>query len=267
MTYADLKDLKPTAFKRFCGVKPHTFATRLKALQQREQQKKKPERTADLALEDQLLLSLQDWRESRTYFHLSVSGGVSAATVCRIINRVEDLLIQAQCLHLPGKKKLRQANASSEVLVVDASERPLERPKKTATQRQREEKAAHAQSPVRRRPPHTRDHLYGLWTRVRTRFPALQAQSGALARDDQMFRRSRLSRLAKAARAQPDAAQKAAPPGVAESRAAGPSRVGESAHCRRTRDRQVEGLSHFAGTLSQSWAMLRTAREPHCRSV
>ena len=132
MTYADLKDLKPTAFKRFCGVKPHTFATMIKALQQREQQKKKPGRAADLSLEDQLLLSLQYWREYRTYFHLSVSWGVSEATVCRIINRVEDLLIRAQCLHLPGKKKLRQADAQYEVVVVDASEMAIERPKKNS---------------------------------------------------------------------------------------------------------------------------------------
>jgi len=41
MTYADVKDLKPTDFKRFCGVKPHIFATTVKALQQREQQKRR----------------------------------------------------------------------------------------------------------------------------------------------------------------------------------------------------------------------------------
>jgi hypothetical protein len=59
MTYMDVKDLKPTDFKRFCGVKPHTFAMVVKALQQREQQKKKKGRDSDLSLEDQLLLTLQ----------------------------------------------------------------------------------------------------------------------------------------------------------------------------------------------------------------
>lgn len=132
MTYADLKDLKPTAFKRFCGVKPHTFATMLKALQQREQQKKKPGRAAHLDLEDQLLLSLQYWREYRTYFHLSVSWGVSEATVCRIVKRVENILIQAKCFHVPGQKTLRPAAAAYEVVVVDASEMPIERPKKNS---------------------------------------------------------------------------------------------------------------------------------------
>ncbi len=44
MTYADVKDLKPADFKRFCGVKPHTFAAMVEALPQREQQKKKKSR-------------------------------------------------------------------------------------------------------------------------------------------------------------------------------------------------------------------------------
>lgn len=69
------------------------------ALEQREQQKTKKGRTADLSLEDQLLLALQYWREYRTYFHLSVSWGLSEATACRIVKRVEDILIQAQCFH------------------------------------------------------------------------------------------------------------------------------------------------------------------------
>lgn len=52
----------------------------VKALRAREAQKKKSGRTADLCLEDQLLLALQYWREYRTYIHLSVSWGVSEAT-------------------------------------------------------------------------------------------------------------------------------------------------------------------------------------------
>lgn len=132
MTYAEVKDLKPAAFKRFCGVKSHTFATMVKALQQREQQKKKQGRAADLSLEDQLLLTLQYWREYRTYFHLSLSWGVSEATVCRTVQRVENALIKAQAFHLPGKKMLRAADHQFAVVVVDASEMPIERPKKNS---------------------------------------------------------------------------------------------------------------------------------------
>jgi hypothetical protein len=83
-------------------------------------------------LEDQLLLTLQYWREYRTYFHLSVSWGVSEATVCRTVHRVENALINAKCLHLPGKKELHAADHEFEVVVVDASETPVERPQKNS---------------------------------------------------------------------------------------------------------------------------------------
>lgn len=132
MTYDDVKDLKPSDFKRFCGVKPHTFARMVEALKQRERQKKKKGRDADLCLEDQLLLTLQYWREYRTYFHLSVSWRVSESTVCRTVHRVENALIKARCFHLPGKKKRREAAHEFEVLVVDASETPIERPQKNS---------------------------------------------------------------------------------------------------------------------------------------
>lgn len=132
MTYAEIKELNPRAFKRFCGVKPQTFARMVQALEQREQRKKKKGRDPGLALEDQLLLTLQYWREYRTYFHLSVSWGISEATVCRTIQRVENALIQAQEFHLPGKKKLHASDCQFEVVVVDVSETPVERPKKSS---------------------------------------------------------------------------------------------------------------------------------------
>jgi hypothetical protein len=148
MTYDEVKRLKPTAFKRFCGVKPHTFAAMIKALRAREAQKKKPGRTADLCLEDQPLLALQYWREYRTYFHLSVSWGVSEATVSRIVRRVEDILIKTRQFHLPGKKALRGAAHHFQVVVVDVTETPVERPKKTAALLQRQKEAPHAEDPV-----------------------------------------------------------------------------------------------------------------------
>lgn len=132
MTYDEVKLLKPTAFKRYCGVKPHTFTAMVKALRAREAQKKKPGRTADLCLEDQLLLALQYWREYRTYFHLSVAWGVSESTVSRIVRRVEDILIKAQQFHLPGKKALRTTDHHFQVVVVDVTETPVERPQKNS---------------------------------------------------------------------------------------------------------------------------------------
>ena len=99
MNYTEIKDLKPTAFKRYCGVNPPTFARLVEVLEQRERRKKKKGREPRLSLEERLLLTLQYWREYRIYFHLSVSWGISEATVCRTIQRVESALIAAPEFH------------------------------------------------------------------------------------------------------------------------------------------------------------------------
>jgi Helix-turn-helix of DDE superfamily endonuclease len=80
MTDTDVKDLKPAAFKRLCGVRPETFARMLSLLEQGALQKRKPGRPSKLSLPDQLLLTLQYWREYRTYFHVGQFWGVNEST-------------------------------------------------------------------------------------------------------------------------------------------------------------------------------------------
>jgi hypothetical protein len=70
------------------------------------------------------------WREYRTEFHIGLTYGVSEATVCRTIQKVENVLIQAEQFHLPGKKALQASETLLEVVLVDATEQPIERPKK-----------------------------------------------------------------------------------------------------------------------------------------
>jgi type IV secretory pathway VirD2 relaxase len=61
-----------------------------------------------------------------------VSGNLSEAAVCRIVHRVEDLVIKVPEFHLPGKKKLREGSTQFAVVVVDATESPVERPQKNS---------------------------------------------------------------------------------------------------------------------------------------
>ena len=70
-------------------------------------------------------------REYRTYFHMGQSWGVNESIVYRIIRKIEDALVRSRALSLPGKKKLQQPNYQLEVVVVDVTETPIERPKKT----------------------------------------------------------------------------------------------------------------------------------------
>jgi hypothetical protein len=132
MTYQHIKDLKPEDFKRACGVHPQTFEKRLDVLREHGQKKRKPGRPAKLSLEDQLCMTLQYWREYRTYFHIGLSWGVAESGVCRTVQRVENLLIQSQVFHLPGKKQLHEGGPQFEVIVVDGAESPVERPQKNS---------------------------------------------------------------------------------------------------------------------------------------
>jgi hypothetical protein len=79
---------------------------------------------------DQLLMTLMYWREYRTEFHIGLAYDVSEATVCRTIKKIEDVLIKSKQFHLPGKKVLQPSDTVIEVVLVDVTEQPIERPKK-----------------------------------------------------------------------------------------------------------------------------------------
>ncbi len=129
MTYDAVKHLKPSEFKRLCGVQPGTFEAMLSVLRQVELNKP-PGRPSKLTREDQLLMTLEYWREYRTYFHIGQSWGINESTAYRIIRKIEDNLVSSRALTLPGKKKLQKPDYQLKVVVVDVTETPIERPKK-----------------------------------------------------------------------------------------------------------------------------------------
>lgn len=82
---------------------------------------------------DQLLLTLMYFREYRTQLHIAQAYKVSEATACRTIHKVEKALLDCDTFHLPGKKVLVQPDGplkAGDVVMVDATETPIERPKK-----------------------------------------------------------------------------------------------------------------------------------------
>jgi Helix-turn-helix of DDE superfamily endonuclease len=87
-------------------------------------------RPAKLSQADQLLMALMYWREYRTEFHIGLTYSISEAMVCRTIKKVEDVLIQSKQFHLPGKKVLQPSDTMIEIVLMDATEQPIERPKK-----------------------------------------------------------------------------------------------------------------------------------------
>ena len=67
--------LNRTSYRRRTGIYPETFHDMHEVLQAWEGQKKKPGRPAALSMAEQLILTLEFWREYRTYFHLARIGG------------------------------------------------------------------------------------------------------------------------------------------------------------------------------------------------
>jgi len=70
-------------------------------------------------------------REYRTYFHIGQNYGVYETTAIKNSRWVEDVLVKDGTFRLPGKKALLESNIEYEVILADAEETPVERPKKT----------------------------------------------------------------------------------------------------------------------------------------
>ncbi len=130
MKYWQAIKLSSREFKRLTGVKRQTFRSFVRLVKAQEKQKKKSGRRAKLSIEDQLLVTLQYWREYRTYFHISKDWEIAESTVCRIIRKIENILIQSRKFSLPGKKKLLDSALDEKLILMDVMESPIERPKK-----------------------------------------------------------------------------------------------------------------------------------------
>ena len=132
--YEELKQLSPKQFRRLTGVKRETFDEMTRVLVAAQNSRyRKAGRKSGLSIEDKLLMALEYLREYRTYFHLGRSYRLSESACYRACRWVEDTLIKSGKFSLPGKKALLKSDAEYEVILVDASETPVERPKKKST--------------------------------------------------------------------------------------------------------------------------------------
>lgn len=129
MFYRNIKDYAPEKFKRLTGVSMEVFALMNDVLVNSLRSFGRP---PTLGLYDRLLMVLMYWREYRTYEHIGQTYGVSEATVWRTVKQFEDILIQDKRFHLPGKKALWEPDTLFEIVLIDATECPCERPKKNS---------------------------------------------------------------------------------------------------------------------------------------
>jgi len=126
MFFADIHTLDRAGFKRLTGVERTTFDQMVSLVQQAHRAFGRPSK---LCIEDQILVTLMYWREYRTMFHIAHSYKVSEPTVWRIIRRTETILSEDETFTLPQRVPPASENAY-QVVIIDATESPIERPKK-----------------------------------------------------------------------------------------------------------------------------------------
>lgn len=76
------------------------------------------------------MITLQYLREYRTYYHISRDWKISESSVCRLVHKIENILIRSRKFSLPGKKELGKMPTEEKVIVMDVMESAIERPKK-----------------------------------------------------------------------------------------------------------------------------------------
>lgn len=132
MKFETVKHLDDEKFRRLTGVKRTTFDKMVGILEQSIKNRRvNSGRKKKLSLENSLLMTLEYIREYRTYFHVSQSYGVSESSTYKTVRWVENTLIKHPDFALPGRKALLKSDVEYEVVLIDATETPIERPKKS----------------------------------------------------------------------------------------------------------------------------------------
>ena len=118
-------------FRRLTGVYPQTFAKMVEILEEAHKKKKLRGGCPNkLNIEGMLRMALEYWREYRTCFHVGENYGLSESNAYNTIKWVENVLIKDGLFSLPGKKALLDEESETEVILPDATETPIEHPKR-----------------------------------------------------------------------------------------------------------------------------------------
>jgi len=131
--FENVKKLSDGQFRRVTGVKRLTFNKMLEVVKENLGQKKNGSnagRPRKLSPENMILMTLEYLREYRTYVHIGASYGLSESNTFENIRWVENVLVKCEEFKLPGKKSLLTSENEIEVILIDATETPIERPKK-----------------------------------------------------------------------------------------------------------------------------------------
>jgi len=122
-------------FKRVVGVKRETFEVMVEEYKKAEIERRKGHkiggRKPKLCEEDRVLFMLEYYREYRTLYHMGIDYGISEGQASKVVRDVESVLIKSGKFSLPSKRVLYEADNEIEFVIIDATESPIQRPKKS----------------------------------------------------------------------------------------------------------------------------------------
>ena len=108
-------------FKRVVGVKRATFKVMVEEYKKAEKERKKGHkiggRKPKLCEEDRVLFMLEYYREYRTLYYMGIDYGISEGQASKVVRDVERVLYEA--------------DNEIEFIIIDATESPIQRPKKS----------------------------------------------------------------------------------------------------------------------------------------
>lgn len=148
MKYEIVKEYPSARFKTAIGVTKETFEAMTEVVREAyiKLHSKHNGRHRKLCIEDMVLATLEYLYEYRTYECIGASYGLPKQNISNTIKWVEDVLITSGMFSVPGKKALRNA-ADFEVVLVDTTETPIQRPRKGQKHYYSGKKTAYAENP------------------------------------------------------------------------------------------------------------------------
>jgi uncharacterized protein YerC len=133
MSWEKVSKLYGKKFRRYTGLHRHLFDEMLSCIKSYKLAHRKHATkgvSSSLSIENQLLVTVMYWREYRDQEHIATDYGVSQSTISRCIREIEDILLKSGQFSLPGRKSLHFGDGVHEIVIVDVTETPTERPKK-----------------------------------------------------------------------------------------------------------------------------------------
>ena len=123
------------SLKRLIGVKKGTYEVMVEEYKKYEKERTKNHgiggRKQSLCEEDKILFMLEYHREYRTLAHMGFDYGISEPAASKLVREVESVLIKSGKFSLPSKRVLYKNDVELNFVLIDVTEMPIQRPKKS----------------------------------------------------------------------------------------------------------------------------------------